>query len=416
MLTYIHTSKKETDVHPLSFHLIVAFLLKRLQPRDLPYHVGRIYLRGTNTPLAGMGGAWFLPPSPPTALLPMINPAQYAQFARDLNRLLAWGTTSSHTNYYYYYPEVFVYVCLSWLCPPLGSFYLMGRRKFRRERFYNYVLTYDHSFFLSSKCRMLMNSLRCSVTSDLAVGFIDIVLYDEAPSSPYLPLLEIGQPRLPLVLRLTGLGTYLSPYYLDSMDVLTQCVLQCTSLSRFIADRWIEAIAVFNKKLSMLRRDYLDLDLLPILEFLSEMNSDTVSLGGVMVDLCLLYDEGGRGASAYTRFDTSEYISLDSTGEGEGLVMIYRKERGGVCSYMGGVRRKMSGLGLLVHRKGEERSESFEHQREEGEREALRGGSKDMSSKDVGEAAAVKLQKFVELLKNVDEGIEPPVETPPGCR
>jgi hypothetical protein len=95
----------------------------------------------------------------------------------------------------------------------------------------------------------------------------------------------IGQPRLPICLRFGGLGTYFSPWYIDTNDVLMQSISQANEVCIFIDKAWINFIIELNLKLRKLRRYSLSGDLTVFMQNLLE-DRLVGSLGGVITQFC----------------------------------------------------------------------------------------------------------------------------------
>ena len=91
--------------------------------------------------------------------------------------------------------------------------------------------------------------------------------------------------KLPASFKLAGLGTYCSPYYIDTNDLILQAVPQTDVPSSFINEAWILFIVQFNLLLRTLDSNVLHITLPKILRFLSEKNQ-TTDLGGILVELC----------------------------------------------------------------------------------------------------------------------------------
>ena len=91
--------------------------------------------------------------------------------------------------------------------------------------------------------------------------------------------------KLPASFKLAGLGTYSSPYYIDTNDLILQAVPQTDVPSSFINEAWILFIVQFNLMLRTLDSNTLHITLPRILRFLSEKNQ-TIDLGGILVELC----------------------------------------------------------------------------------------------------------------------------------
>ena len=79
-------------------------------------------------------------------------------------------------------------------------------------------------FKLTKLTHKPQGSLRLGISLDCTLAYLDILFDEEelGENSVFRPLGPIGQARLPLVFRLAGLGTYFSPWFLDTNDTLLQ--------------------------------------------------------------------------------------------------------------------------------------------------------------------------------------------------
>jgi hypothetical protein len=140
------------------------------------------------------------------------------------------------------------------------------------------VIDEDWRFFISNS-----TSLRVNISPDFTVATLDFIHFDmkTVPRT----LRSIGQPRLPICLRFCGLGTYFSPWYIDTNDVLMQSISQANEVCIFIDKAWINFIIELNLKLRKLRRYSLSGDLAVFVQNLLEERL-VGSLGGVITQFC----------------------------------------------------------------------------------------------------------------------------------
>lgn len=136
----------------------------------------------------------------------------------------------------------------------------------------------EWNFFVSKS-----TSLRVNLSPDFTVATLDFIMFDTKNIPRSLRL--IGQPRLPICLRFCGLGTYFSPWYIDTNDVLMQSISQANEVCIFIDKAWINFIIELNLKLRKLRRYSLTGDLTVFLQQLLE-DKFVGSLGGVITQFC----------------------------------------------------------------------------------------------------------------------------------
>lgn len=134
-----------------------------------------------------------------------------------------------------------------------------------------------------------ISQLRIGISPDLTVAYLDFV-FDDGARSIHRPLNKIGQPRFPLALRICGLGTYFSPWYLDTNDILMQAISQSSEFAVFIDKSWINFVIELNNILKTMRKHRLHSDLLKLLKFLSD-ESKIGSLGGLIIQFCTFISE-----------------------------------------------------------------------------------------------------------------------------
>ena len=122
------------------------------------------------------------------------------------------------------------------------------------------------------------------MSPDLTVAYVDF-LFDEGPNSPERPLNHIGQPRFPITLRICGLGTYFSPWYIDTNDVVMHAISQSHEIGVFIDKAWVNFIVELNNRLKTVRIHRIHRDLPRLLQFLNDERM-VGSLGGIIVLFC----------------------------------------------------------------------------------------------------------------------------------
>lgn len=269
----------------------------RLSDKDLKFHAGRIYLDGTNSPLSWLGGAWHWPMVCPSSLQFSIIPEQYASFAQKVNFLMQYPRNGW---------EMRIYLVLLILLPPYAEYFLLKRRLFRSKLLLSTLSTTENPFFKSPQC-----SLRLSVSPDLTVAYVDFlvdvdthhraVVASQAMASANTisplpgssgggshetgrPVVKrtssrksmggsdismpgpLGQPKLPIFIRFCGMGTYFSPWYLDTNDLLLQAIPLSNDVSVFIDKAFIKFVYDLNKILKSVRRYRLKEDLVVLLK------------------------------------------------------------------------------------------------------------------------------------------------------
>ena len=95
----------------------------------------------------------------------------------------------------------------------------------------------------------------------------------------------IGQVKLPASFKLAGLGTYSSPYYIDTNDLILQAVPQTDVPSSFINEAWILFIVELNIILRSVQADALNIGILQLIKFVNSQKS-TAHLGGLRINIC----------------------------------------------------------------------------------------------------------------------------------
>ena len=272
----------------------------KLKEHDLSDHVYRLYLFGDNTP----SSPWRLDSNVPEELESIVLAKEYGEFINSVNAALSWqqkklfGIFSIPANIgglLYLACCVFVY--------PLASEVENFRRYRRLNALKSLISRYNHAFLRGTRARALLDSVKLGYTPDCSLAYIEI-LHKEGDS---LPLDNIGMPRLPMVLLLSGSGTYKSPFFLDPCDLLVQAVPQCEELSTFIDDAWIELVAELNSRLRLVDRTALNATLLPVLTFL-EQKSMSCYLGDLNIQLGRFYPR----ASKSTPFKLGIMLSIAS--------------------------------------------------------------------------------------------------------
>ncbi len=172
------------------------------------------------------------------------------------------------------------------LCFPFGFFHL--QRQFRKRRanlLLKLISNYDYACFRCPNQRLQRSGLRVGISPDATLAYMDF-LYDEDQSSARMkPLCPLGQVKLPATFKLAGLGTYSSPYYVDTNDLILQAVSQTDIPSSFINESWISFVVELNTVLRTVQTDSLFYGIRRLIRFLSEEQHVT-NLGGLVVEFC----------------------------------------------------------------------------------------------------------------------------------
>lgn len=248
----------------------------RLSELDLPLHGCRVYLLGCNHPSSFMGGgAWKLSTSRPICLRPTLRREAYKVFAHDLTKSLEFNFFSL---------ECFAFYATSLLVPPFAPRLMNYYRNRRAQILMEKVATCDHSFFKKLSQRESRNSLRIGISPDATLAYIDFLYDTESLDEQFKPLCPIGQAKLPVAFKLAGLGTYFSPWHLDTNDFILQSVPNTDIASSFIDKSWISFVVELN---AVLRTVYVanpKPGLIRLMKFLSDSRVSS-QLGGLAIEL-----------------------------------------------------------------------------------------------------------------------------------
>ncbi|RYG63176.1 hypothetical protein EON64_16450, partial [archaeon] len=133
-----------------------------------------------------------------------------------------------------------------------------------------FISSYDYSCFRCLAQRTSRNSMRIGISPDATLAYMDMLYDEDSHASVCKPLCPIGQARLPGAFRLAGLGSYFSPYYLDTNDLLLQAVPQTDVASAFIDEAWISFIVELNSFLRTVQSNNLYIDVIRLSKFLHE--------------------------------------------------------------------------------------------------------------------------------------------------
>lgn len=260
----------------------------RLTDPDMPFHAYRLNLYGCNEPFKSRGGAWHLSTKRPACLKPTLKKEEYRKFVLELNALLAWKVYSWDVIFYY---------LLLLIAPPLAAFIMRKLRHRRTKLFLQFIAYYDHACFRCPMQRKAKNSLRLNISPDSTLAYIDILFDENQFSRDCKPLCPIGQTKLPAAFRFAGLGTYSSPWYIDTNDLILQAVSQTDVAHAFIDETWITFIFKLNTLLRTVQCDAVYSGILMVMKFLQDENN-VKDLGGIIVQLATFendvsYDEDG---------------------------------------------------------------------------------------------------------------------------
>jgi hypothetical protein len=270
-----------------AIHRARALQLKaKLSDTDLPYHCHRMYLYGTNHPFAFRGGPWKMSVQRPPSLRPMLHPQAYYDLASKINEEAHWLLWGWEVLFY-------VFVCIFF--PPFAPEVLFRRRRARAMHLLQLITSYDHHCFRHPLQRLGRRSLRMGVSRCCTLAYVDF-LYDygenkrDADDSLDVidelcsPLAPIGQNKLPIVFKCAGMGTFFTPFYMDTNDILVQSISQTDVPSKFIQRSWIDFVVELNNRLRTVQPSGMRYGLKGVVQFLENVN-DSNELGGIVVEL-----------------------------------------------------------------------------------------------------------------------------------
>jgi hypothetical protein len=253
----------------------------RMVDQDMIFHAYRINLMGSNEPFSSRGGPWKLPLRRPDCLKPTFLSSEYYKFASEVNRLMEWNLFSV---------EILTYYLVLLLTPPLSSYFLRQLRHMRTQRLLNVISKYDHACFRCPIQRRQRNSLRVGVSPDSTLAYLDILFDETHFTKSCRPLCPLGQTKLPASFKFAGLGTYSTPYYIDTNDLLLQAVSQTDVANAFIDEAWVTFVYNLNIHLRTLQCDAIYMGARSLMKYLEDPLNKK-DLGGLNVQLCTFENE-----------------------------------------------------------------------------------------------------------------------------
>lgn len=252
----------------------------KLLERDLPEHMARLYLAGTNdsdSPLR-------LRTTVPLSLKQVLYDDEFRQLAEEINDAMAWGSGGVCSS-----GGQFLRAVVSVLCYPFTSHVTLLLRHLRVNALKRLVAKYNHACMKGPRARWLLNAVKLGYCADYSLVYLEL-LHKESSQSVCVPTTKIGKPSLPSVLLFAGTGTYFSPFYLDPNDLLVRAIPQCPELTAFIDEPWVEFVAELNELLRVVHRDELVESLVPVARYLErKMAVSSGKLGGLRIYLGRFY-------------------------------------------------------------------------------------------------------------------------------
>ncbi|CDW79197.1 UNKNOWN [Stylonychia lemnae] len=162
------------------------------QEKDLWYHSYRLYLLGFNT----IKFPWILTKDMPQNIISEENFKKLENVIQNNHNLLAWSKLQS-----------MAFVVLKVLYPPFATIFHQQIRKTKYTKLRNLLLkTFDKDFWDDYSVNQSIR-IQCS-KSNYELAQIDFIDYSKQFD-------DYRGPKLPLIILLSGSGTFNSPYHLD---------------------------------------------------------------------------------------------------------------------------------------------------------------------------------------------------------
>eukprot|EP01032_Pedospumella_encystans_P009033 gene9033-10667_t len=248
----------------------------RMTDQDLVFHAYRINLFGSNHPFQSRGGPWRFPTVRPACLRPMLKRQEFRELAEKINKAMEWQILGF---------ELLSYALVTLFTPPFAAHVMKTLRRHRGNRLLKMIASYDYACFRCPKQRSAQNSLRIGISPDFTLAYVDFLFDEDYFQNRTKPLCATGQVKLPVSFKIAGLGTYFSPYLIDTNDLLLQAVPQTDIPSSFINDAWIKFVVDLNTILRTVQSDSVHLGVYNLIRYLSEEQHVT-NLGGLVVEFC----------------------------------------------------------------------------------------------------------------------------------
>ncbi|KAH9321004.1 hypothetical protein KI387_015643, partial [Taxus chinensis] len=258
------TTPHESQIqHSFPFLESLNEVLETNRAEESQSHVHRMYFMGPNN----FGEPWHLPHSPPDQIMQLVYEDAFNRFVDEINSLAA-----------YQWWEGSVYSILSVLAYPFAWSWQQWRRRRKVQRLREFVRSeYDHACLRSCRSRALYEGLKVGATPDLSVAYVDFFLGGDEKRSDLPPRLR---QRFPMCIIFGGDGSYMSPYYIHSDNLLTSLIGQVVP-----ATIWYRLVAGLNAQLRTVRQGCIRRTLMPVIEWISTHANPKLSLQGLRVDL-----------------------------------------------------------------------------------------------------------------------------------
>ncbi|KAK8553297.1 hypothetical protein V6N13_062106 [Hibiscus sabdariffa] len=249
--------------HSFPFLESLNEVLETNRTEESQSHVHRIYFMGPNT----FTEPWHLPRVPPEQLIEIVYEDAFKRFVDEINGLAA-----------YQWWEGSIYRILSIVAYPLAWSWLQQRRKRKLQQLREFVRSeYDHSCLRSCRSRALYEGLKVAATADLMLAYLDFFLGGDEKRGDLPPHLR---QRFPMSLVFGGDGSYMTPFSLQSDNILTSLMSQCVPPTI-----WYRLVAGLNSHLRLVRYGHLKLTFGRVISWLETHANPTLITYGVRVDL-----------------------------------------------------------------------------------------------------------------------------------
>nr|KAJ0207051.1 hypothetical protein LSAT_V11C500245200 [Lactuca sativa] len=226
-------------------------------------HVYRMYFMGLNT----FSDPWHLPHTPPEQVKDIVYEGAFNRFVDEINSLAT-----------YQWWEGSMYSILVFVAYPLAWSWQQWRRKMNLQRLREFVRSeYDHACLRSCRSRALYEGLKVAATSDLMLAYVDFFLGGDEKRSDLPPRLH---QRFPLSLLFGGDGSYMSPFSLQSDNIITTLMNQAVPPTT-----WYRFVAGLNAQLRLVIRGRVKAMFGSVVTWLENYANPTLKVYGIRVNL-----------------------------------------------------------------------------------------------------------------------------------
>uniref|UniRef100_A0A2P2JRD6 Uncharacterized protein MANES_16G106300 n=2 Tax=Rhizophora mucronata TaxID=61149 RepID=A0A2P2JRD6_RHIMU len=249
--------------HSFPFLESLNEVLETSRTEESQSHVHRMYFMGSNT----FSEPWHLPHSPPEQIIEIVYEDAFSRFVDEINGLAA-----------YQWWEGSIYSIFSVLACPVAWSWLQQRRKKKLQQLRDFVRSeYDHACLRSCRSRALYEGLKVAASSDLMLAYVDFFLGGDEKRADLPPRLH---QRFPMPLIFGGDGSYMTPFYFQSDNILTSLMNQSVTPTL-----WYRLVAGLNAQLRLVRSGHLKVTFGRVISWLETHANPALSTYGVQVDL-----------------------------------------------------------------------------------------------------------------------------------